>query len=371
MYVLQLCHDYKPPFLSVANQYAALFEDTPFKVVTVYLKGEPKPEVIEASNSAEVIFLNYSSRQLRGLKRKQIADLKKLNNKFNFKFVLAHRYKALFIASHIPGVPCVGIHHAFGDYQRLTRRWYANKHRERLFLLGVSDAVRDDMRSCLTKWDPSKIQTLYNRVDYELLKSQLIDRESARKKLGLPLGKFVYANVGRLHPDKDQATLIKAFSQVIQKQPNSLLAIMGSGRLQNELEGLAKTLGIMDSVLFLGQVKEAAKYFKAFDSFVLSSDHEPFGMVLLEAMAAGLPIISTDCGGAREVVSECGSLFPLGDDTALVNKMLEVQRFDSVMINQLVESMDKKVINNFSYTAVKDCFWQIPFVQQISGVSCQ
>ncbi|MBU2706244.1 glycosyltransferase [Zooshikella marina] len=368
MYVLQLCHDYKPPFLSVANQYAALFDDTPFKVVTVYLKGEPKEEVIKASKSSDVIFLNYSSKQLRGLKRQQIADLKKLHKKFNFKFVLAHRYKALFIASHISNVPCVGIHHAFGDYQRLTRRWYVNKHRQRLFLLGVSDAVRDDMRGCLTKWNPSNIQTLYNRVDYDLLKSRLIDRESARKKLGLPLDKFVYANVGRLHPDKDQATLIKAFAQVIQKQPNSLLAIMGSGRLQSELEELTKTLGIMDSVLFLGQVKEAARYFTAFDSFVLSSDHEPFGMVLLEAMVAGLPIISTDCGGAKEVVSGCGALFTLGDDKALVKKMLEVHHYDSVMMNQLVDSMDRKVTKNFSYAAVKNCFWQIPFVQQISGV---
>ena len=60
-------------------------------------------------------------------------------------------------------------------------------------------------------------------------------------------------------------------------------------------------------MLFLGQVEEARRYFKAFDAFALSSDHEPFGMVLLEAMVAGVPLIATACGGAREVVEGSAS----------------------------------------------------------------
>ncbi|MBN0387259.1 glycosyltransferase, partial [Pseudomonas aeruginosa] len=94
---------------------------------------------------------------------------------------------------------------------------------------------------------------------------------------------------------------LRGFAAALPRLPqNSLLAILGSGRLEEQLKDLACELGIGERVLFLGQVEEARRYFKAFDAFALSSDHEPFGMVLLEAMVAGVPLIATACGGARE-----------------------------------------------------------------------
>ena len=336
-WVLQFCHGYDGPFLDCARQYAVLFKDTEYKVCTVYLTGEPSDEVVQGSASDEVLFFNYSSKQIRGLKLAAIKDFKKLAASRNFEFCIAHRFKPIYIALLGSKLPVIGVHHAFGDYKRKSRQLLANFFKKRLRLLGVSNAVRDDMRACLPGFKPENIETLYNRIDVEAVQAEQVSREEARDFLGLPQDVWVVGNVGRLHPDKDQTTLIKGFAQALPDLPkDSLLAIMGSGRLEQQLKDLALELGVADSVRFLGQVPHGRRYFKAFDLFALTSDHEPFGMVLLEAMAAGVPVIATDCGGAKEVVSATANLFGLGDTGGLAGRLLQhqVQQQESLLCLQ-------------------------------------
>lgn len=342
-WVLQFCHGYDGPFMDCARQYAVLFKDTEYKVCTVYLTGEPSEEVVKGSASDEVLFFNYSSKQVRGLKLAAIRDFKKLVATRNFVYCIAHRFKPIHIALLGSKLPVIGVHHAFGDYKRKSRQRFANFFRKRLRLLGVSNAVRDDMRACLPKFPPQHIETLYNRIDVAAVQAEQVSREEAREHLGLSQDAWVVGNVGRLHPDKDQATLIKGFALALPQLPEgSLLAIMGSGRLEQELKQLAKDLGVADSVRFVGQIKQGRRYFKAFDLFALTSDHEPFGMVLLEAMAAGVPVIATDCGGAREVIQQVENRFYLGDASAL-----------AILLQQRVEQTDavQRIQQEFQDTA--------------------
>ncbi|TIH10011.1 glycosyltransferase [Pseudomonas leptonychotis] len=321
-WVLQFCHGYDGPFLDCARQYAALFAGTRYKVCTVYLTGKPSAAVEQGSASDEVIFLDYSSRDVRGLKLKAIRDLKRIAALRDFNFCIAHRFKPIYVALLGSDLPVIGVHHAFGDYKRRTRQLFANLFSKRLALLGVSNAVRDDIRACLPNWAPERIETLYNRIDLHAVQSAQVSREAAREHLGLPHDAWVVGNVGRLHPDKDQATLIRGFAEALPQLPvGSLLAIMGSGRLEVPLKALVRELGVDASVHFLGQVADGRNYFKAFDVFALTSDHEPFGMVLLEAMAADMQVLATDCGGAPEVVGESGALFALGDHAALAARL--------------------------------------------------
>lgn len=318
--VLQFCHGYDGPFLDCARQYAVLFEGTPYKVTTVYLTGEPSVEVERGSASDEVIFLGYDSKDVRGLKLDAMRKLRKIIAGRDFRFCIAHRFKPIYIALLATRLPVIGVHHAFGVYSRFMRRLFINRFRQRLLLLGVSNAVRDEMRNHLPGWEPERIETLYNRIDVAAVQAELLGREAAREALGLPLDAWVVGNAGRLHPDKDQATLIRGFAQALPQLPaGSLLAIMGSGRLEQSLRALAQELGVAGQVRFLGQVPQGRRYFKAFDVFALTSDHEPFGMVLLEAMAAGVLLICSDCGGGREVAEGAGQLFALGDSTALAH----------------------------------------------------
>jgi len=356
-WVLQFCHSYDGPFLDCARQYAALFVGTPYRVCTVYLTGAPSDDVVQGSASDEVVFLNYSSRDVRGLKLRAILDIRKIAATRNFTLCIAHRFKPIYVALLGTTLPVMGIHHAFGDYQRRPRQLFANFYRRRLTLLGVSDAVRDDIRACLPSWSAERIETLYNRIDIAAVQAEQVSREEARAFLGLPQEAWIVGNVGRLHLDKDQATLIRGFALALPQLPTkSLLAIMGSGSLEASLKALAATLGVGEQVRFLGQVPFGRRYFKAFDVFALSSDHEPFGMVLLEAMAAEVPLICSDCGGGREVVEGVGRLFAQADEHALAHAIRQ-SATEPVDGPRIAEALQR-----FSDQCVRASFWRLPMV---------
>ena len=365
--VLQFCHGYDGPFLDCARQYASLFVGTPYKVTTVYLTGAPSVEVERGSASDEVVFLDYRSRDVRGLKLKAIRDIKRLVAGRNFQFCIAHRFKPIYVALLGTDLPVIGVHHGFGDYQRLSRKLFANCFRKRLALLGVSNAVRDEIRACLPSWPAERIETLYNRIDIAAVQAEQVCRDDARAHLGLPQDAWVVGNVGRLHPDKDQATLIRGFAEALPQLPaGSLLAIMGSGRLESSLKALAAELGVSTSVRFLGQVAQGRRYFKAFDVFALTSDHEPFGMVLLEAMAAGVPVICSDCGGGREVVGESEWLFALGSAQALGQRLVRMAIDRPQSQAGFVEALHDRIVNMFSDPATRRVFWHLPMLQGVA-----
>lgn len=367
-HVLQFCHGYDGPFLDCARQYASLFAGTGYRVTTVFLTGVADAEVAAGCASDEVLFMEYSSKAIRGLKLGAIIDLRKIAASRNFSFCIAHRFKPIYIALLGTSLPVIGVHHAFDDYKRGTRKLFANAFRKRLSLLGVSDAVRDDLRSCLTQWPAERIQSLHNRVDVQALRDSQVSPRDAREALGLSMDAWVIGNVGRLHPDKDQATLLQAFAAASAHLPtNSQLVILGIGKLESDLKAQARELGIGDRVFFLGQVPEARRYFRAFDVFALSSNREPFGMVLLEAMAAGLPIIATACGGGREVVEGVGILFPLGDVEHLAQGLQHLAAMDQPQRDQCAELMLDRLHERFSDRAVRDVFWRLPQVTEMAS----
>ena len=366
--VLQFCHGYDGPFLDCARQYASLFAGSGYKVTTVFLTGKADPRVAEGCASDEVLFLEFSSSAIRGLKLGAIAALRKIAATRAFSFCIAHRFKPVYIALLGTRLPVIGVHHAFDDYKRGSRQLLANLFRKRLSLLGVSDAVRDDMRGALKKWSAERIQTLYNRIDIEALQGQLVPAAEARAALKLDPQAWIVGNVGRLHPDKDQATLLRGFAQARPNLPEGArLAILGKGRLAASLKALAAELGIAGQVDFLGQVPDARRYFTAFDAFALSSDHEPFGMVLLEAMVAGVPVAATACGGAPEVVEGVGVLFPLADAAGLAQSLQVLASMDEAQLDECRSRMLERLRQRFSDEAVREVFWRLPHVVALTA----
>jgi glycosyltransferase involved in cell wall biosynthesis len=364
--VLQVCHSYYPPYLDVARQYNALFDRAHWHITTVFLTGASDPAIADQIGSDTVIFLEHESRALRGFKRAQIRQLREIAAANRFAFAIAHRYKALYICTHVPGLFTFGVHHRPGGYKRWTRRFYVRGHRQSLALLGVSDAVRDNMRRSLPDFPPEKIETLYNHIDPQVQRAELLERAQARAHLQLPADVYLFGNVGRLHPDKDQATLIRAFARSIDRLGDARLVLVGKGRLEQNLKALAAELGVADRVLFTGPVPDARRYFAAFDSFVLSSDHEPFGMVLLEAMAARLPIAATDCGGAGEVVGDAGLTFALGDVAGLAEVLCRLQALDAAGIDAMQARLEERLQRLFTDRAVRAAFWSLPAVRELA-----
>lgn len=369
-WILQFCHGYSGPFLDVARQYAVLFKGSPCKVLTVFLTGEESPAVVQGAASDEVVFLGMKSSDVRGLKLSAILKLRRIVAGRQFSLIIAHRFKPIYVAALATRLPIIGVHHAFGDYERLPRRWFARLFRGRLALLAVSNAVRDDIRRRLPEWPADRIETLHNRLDVGVVRAELLPRAEARKLLGLPQDVPVIGNVGRLHPDKDQKTLVAAFARALPALPSgSLLAIAGSGRLLPELQAQVHELGISANVRFLGQIPNARRAFSAFDLFALSSDHEPFGMVLLEAMAADVPVMATNCGGAPEIVGDTSMLFELGDVDGLARKLAEhFSAGNRERLQQCAARARQRLADVFSDMVARQRFFSLPMVASVPGL---
>lgn len=138
----------------------------------------------------------------------------------------------------------------------------------------------------------------------------------------------VIVTVGRLHPQKNHKLLIDAFALVADQIPDYILEIYGDGELKDELQKQIDNLGLSDRAFLKGTSKEIHSLIYDAALFVLSSDYEGLPNTLLEAMALGIPSISTDCrpGGAREIIEDGinGRIVPIGSKKALANEILAV-----------------------------------------------
>jgi glycosyltransferase involved in cell wall biosynthesis len=129
--------------------------------------------------------------------------------------------------------------------------------------------------------------------------------------------------IGNLKPAKDHETLIRAFALLSKRRPATLM-IVGEGEERVRLEGIITELGVANRVVMPGFATDAWPYFASADLFVLSSNREGFPTVLIEAMLAGLPVVSTDCvSGPSEILDggRLGALVPMNDPEALARAM--------------------------------------------------
>ena len=183
-------------------------------------------------------------------------------------------------------------------------------------IVGVSDGVADDLSS-LAHLPRKRITTIYNPVVTSALHAQ------ARAPLDHPWFRPdtppVVLGIGRLHQQKDFPTLLSAFARVRAQRPVRLV-ILGKGKLRAELETIARTLGIAADVAMPGFVENPYAYLARAAVFALSSAWEGLPTVLIEALACGCPVVSTDCpSGPAEILDggRYGRLVPVGDDMAL------------------------------------------------------
>jgi glycosyltransferase involved in cell wall biosynthesis len=155
-----------------------------------------------------------------------------------------------------------------------------------------------------------------------------IDRATARLQLGLPADRPIVLFVGRLIPLKGIIYLIRAFSAVREGFPDAMLVIVGEGEQRPDLEALAAGLGLGTSVIFAGGQphEDVIRLMRGADLFVLPSLIESFGIVLLEAMSCGLPIVASNVMGIPSIVTDAvnGFLVPPGDETALGTRIAEL-----------------------------------------------
>ena len=170
--------------------------------------------------------------------------------------------------------------------------------------------------------------------------------------------------VGRLEPQKNQKLLINAFSELARDFPDYTLIIYGEGSLRNELENYVISKGLQSKVVLPGAKNNIQEYIKDASLFVLSSDYEGIPNALIEAMAIGLPCVSTDCspGGARELIAdgkngaivECGNPQMLAKAMEFVLKDREKAQGMGTNAKKICARVDKDVVCDSWLDLIKD-----------------
>jgi len=203
---------------------------------------------------------------------------------------------------------------------------------------------------------PAKIHVIPAGVDLDRFRPH-DDKQSLRNRLGIPNGHFTLLTVRNLEPRMGLENLILAFKKVVEDKTDTLLILGGEGPLAPELKSLAREAGIADLVRFTGFIPEEklSSYYQVADLFVLPTRTlEGFGLVTLEALASGLPVLGTPVGGTKEILAHMGPEFLFPDATPdsmarLILKSMQGWVINPEIYNEISRKCRKVAENHFSW----------------------
>ena len=193
---------------------------------------------------------------------------------------------------------------------------------------------------------------IHNAVDLERFHNIKIDAVVKRADLGLPADVPLIGTVGRLTRQKGYSFLIDAAARVLADLPQAYFVIVGDGEDAPALRSQAARLGIADRVLFTGPREDVEELLAIFTLFVSSSLWEGLPTVIMESMAAGVPVVATDISGTRELAvnNAIGWLVPAGNEQALGAAILAALRDSS--LQQLCVERAHRMVQSFSMESV-------------------
>ena len=235
------------------------------------------------------------------------------------------------------GLKCKNIISVRNDPEKEYGSFISRFLAKRLF--SFSDGVvfqTSDARAWFPKRIQKKSRIIYNQVDSRFYETSY---DGARKNI---------VTTGRLTSQKNQEMLIRAFSVISDKVKDNLI-IYGEGELREKLEKLVSELNLSDRVSLPGVVSDVPNAIKSARLFVLSSDYEGMPNALMEAMALGVPCISTDCpcGGPRELFGAAltEQLVPVADEKTLSKKMLDMLNADDRALSKVSHDVSYRAEN--------------------------
>ena len=240
-----------------------------------------------------------------------------------------HTWTAGYAAARLKeeyGIPFVVTGHGYDVY---SLPFKDDEWREKIeYVLNTADhviTVSQSNLACIRKLDVSTpVTVIPNGFRSDLFYPR--DASECRKMLNLPQDKKIILTVGNLEPVKGQMHLVEAVQKIVRERKDILCVIVGAGKLRTALERQIRSLGLQDYVMLAGGKPhdEIPLWMNACDLFVLPSLRESFGIVQVEAMACGRPVVATRNGGSEEVVisDDYGLLVEPADPEDLAEKIL-------------------------------------------------
>lgn len=313
-------------------------------LITTLDRGGAETQLVElvsqqiaAGNQVSVAFLKGKGEltsELNALGAVVMSNLLFLNPIFQvtrLRFVIQRQGSFDIMHSHLPRAELLGYFSVRGNCKLIVSRhntelfWPNGPHfvsrwlskliiSKSSFVVCISNAVKVH----LTKYKEVRVNDLHKLVVVYYGFRSRIREPNLRTQDNVASPPLHFVTVSRLTPQKDLKTMLEGFSLYSKKNQNAKLTIVGQGHLRDWLVNLIGEMGLNSQVELIESVDDVPNFLRSFDVFLLSSKYEGFGLVLLEAMQAQIPIISSNSAAAKEVLGErYPGLFPIGDSAGL------------------------------------------------------
>ncbi len=198
-----------------------------------------------------------------------------------------------------------------------------------------------------------RISVVHSGIDLARIDRAPVRTDEIRREWKVPEGDALVANVAHMADHKGQVYLVEAVPKILKERPNTTFAIVGDGELRGALEERARSLGVADRIRFPGFREDVPTILKALDVFVMPSHMEGLGTSVLDAMAAGAPVVGTEAGGMTEMLEHGvnGLVAPIRDSDSIARNVLrllsardEAKRFAERARRDVVERFSKEAM---------------------------
>ncbi|MBA3036532.1 MAG: glycosyltransferase [Desulfobacterium sp.] len=354
--VLYLINKYSGNY-PLYNAQAAL-DNSKFRTIVCYLSGTYDGNNGLEKQGCKAIYLNIDKKKARWYHYSAISKIRQIIEDENIHVINCHRRRATEIGiaasllSRAKPAIFTTIHglRESKSYLRKLKEFFIN--RKLAGIICISYAVGEYILK--TSWflDTSKVTVIQNGLPFEKFLIPRVKSESRNLILPKVTAKYWFGTIGRLSEVKNHKTLITAFAKYVETIQNSVLLIAGEGLLEADLKNLVDRYGIKDKVFFLGFITDIPEFLNALDVFVLPSFREGLCLALLEAMASGLPVITSNVGGIPEVFgkAEMGKMVEPSDTGGFEIAMKELISLPEKTLNELGANSRERAVTDFSST---------------------
>jgi len=338
-----------------------------FDMRAISLRGPIGSQDLEETLAQDGVPVWYMGKK-RGFDSSVIARVARTLEHFRPHVVHTHTFALRYALPYMLYRRVPAMVHTVHNLAEKETQWYGRWVHRLAFRRGVLPVAiaREVAYSIRRVYGIDEFPLIPNGIPVDAFRSSSIDRERWRNKEGFMPTEVLFVCVAWLRPQKNPVLLLESFRRGPASDPRAHLLLVGTGPLRSELERQIGAAGLQGRVHLLGKRADVPEILNAADVFVLSSDYEGNPLSVMEAMAAGKPMICTAVGGVPELVEDgCGLLVPPRDAQALskaMSHMLEnpnarksmgeksarraVERFDLRAMTEAYEDLYRRLIAN-------------------------